>query len=143
MKGFTGIKDQDREILLNIDNDKDLLNACSLNKYIYNQVCNDIFFRNRLSRTYPDTLKYKPEEMNWKNYFLRVVYYISKMKENYDYDYSNFNEGNPKIQYQVFLKSRKDKTELLIQASKFGEITLVKEAIKRGANINAENDSAL
>ena len=108
MKGFSGIKDQDREILLNIQDDKDLLKTCSLNKYLYNEVCNDMFFRNRLARTYPDTLKYKPEDMSWKAYFLRVIYYIAKMKEDNEYDYSIFNEGNPEKQYEILQKNEDD-----------------------------------
>ena len=93
MKGVKGFKDQDREILLNIQDDKDLLKACSVNKYVYNEVCDDMFFRNRLARTYPDTLKYKDEDMKWKDYFLRVIYYVAKIKEDYGYIYE---EGNPK-----------------------------------------------
>ena len=75
MKGFPNAnKDVNREILLNIANDKDLLKACSVNNYFNKEVCDDIFFRNRLARTYPDTLKYKPENENWKNYFYKTVF---------------------------------------------------------------------
>ena len=98
-RGITGNKDQDREILLNIADDKELLSVCSLNKYLYNKVCDDMFFRNRLARTYSDTLKYKSEDMSWKDYFLRVIYYIAKMREDYKYKYT---EGNPKILYYIF-----------------------------------------
>ena len=127
-RGFSGIKDQDREILLNIENDKDLLKACSVNKYVNEKVCDDIFFRNRLSRTYPDTLKYKPKYMNWKDYLLRVIYYIAKMKEDYNY---NYEEGNPKVQYEIFKETRNDDIRLLATASKRGELLLVKEGLKR------------
>ena len=99
MKAFTGILDQDREILLNIQNDKELLETCSLNKYLYNQVCNDMFFRNRLTRTYPDSLKYKPSDYTWKKYFLKTIYYVAKLKEQFKYDYV---EGDPKEVYHVF-----------------------------------------
>ena len=139
-KSITGIKDQDREILLNIQDDKDLLKACTLNKYFFEKVCDDIFFRNRLARTYPDSLKYKSENENWKYYFLRVIYYIAKMKEDYEYRYQ---KGNPKVQYEVFKTSGNDKNNLLDEASRKGELTLVKEALKRGANISVENDYAL
>ena len=100
MNSFSGIKDVDREILLAM-NDKDLLKSCSLNKYLFETVCNDNFFYQRLSLKYPDSLKYysKDEYKNYKNYYLKVIYWISKMKEDYDYSYV---DGNPKTQYEIF-----------------------------------------
>ena len=143
-KGFTGVKDQDREILLNIRDDKELLQVCSLNKYLYNEVCNDIFFRNRLAKTYPDTLKYKDENINWKKYFLKVIYYIAKLKEDYKYTYE---KGNPYLFYSVFKRYRKnvikDNNTLLIYAAQFGDLISVREALNNGADIHAENDDAL
>ena len=133
MKGVRGFKDQDREILLNIDNDKDLLKACSVNKYINQEVCNDMFFRNRLARTYPDTLKYKSGDMKWKQYFLRVIYYIAKMKEDYRYKYE---EGDPKTLYEIFKQSGYSNNNLLLVSSARGVLILVKEALNRGADIH-------
>ena len=50
MKGFQSHgKDIDREILLSMDNEE-LLKTCSLNKYFLNEVCDDMFFKNRLLR---------------------------------------------------------------------------------------------
>jgi len=145
MKGFQEHgKDIDREILLSIDNDKQLLEKCSLNKYFFNEVCNDMFFKNRLMRTYPNSLKYKEldeyKSLSWKQYFLQVVYYVAKMKEDYQYEYT---DGNFKTQLKIFKESEGDIDELLIISSVDGELTLVKEALKRGANINAEEDEAL
>ena len=140
IKGFTGIKDQDREILFKNKNDNDLLKVCSLNKYFYYELCNDMFFRNRLARTYPDTLKYKPEDMNWKHYFLRTIYYIGKMKHEYNYTYE---EGNLKKQCEIFKFAKNDKNEMLFKASEKGELLLAKEALKRGADIHTEEDAAL
>ena len=132
MKAFTGILDQDREILMNIKDDQELLTVCRLNKYLYDKVCNDMFFRNRLSKTYPGTMKFKPEDKNWKQYFLRVIYYISKMKEDHGYEYI---EGNPKVQYEIFeaVSYEGDANELLYQAALKGDLTLVKEALDEGA----------
>ena len=47
MDSFSGIKDVDREILLAMS-DEDLLKSCSLNKYLFNVVCDDNFFYRRL-----------------------------------------------------------------------------------------------
>ena len=68
MKGFQEHgKDIDREILFKIKEDKEFLKVCNLNNYFRNEVCNDNFFRTRLSITYPNTLKYKAEKISWKS----------------------------------------------------------------------------
>ena len=92
MKGFQEHgKDIDREILFKIKDDKEFLKSCNLNNYFRNEVCNDNFFRTRLSITYPNTLKYKINEQTWKQYFLEVIYYIAKLKEDYRYKYEDGN----------------------------------------------------
>ena len=98
-RGLTGIIDQDREILLNIKEDQDLLKACILNKYFYKKVCNDMFFRNRLAKTYPNTLEFKPENETWKQFFLRMIYYIAKLKEEHNYQYT---DGHPQTIYKIY-----------------------------------------
>ena len=105
MNSFSGIKDVDREILLSMD-DGDLLKTCSLNKYLFETVCDDNFFYRRLLSKYPTTLKYynKEKEETYRKYYLKVIYYISKMKEDYDYSYIS---GNPKVQYEIFKNSEK------------------------------------
>ena len=50
---FTGNKDADRLILLNLDSDREILNICSLNKY-GNELCNESFFMNRTLQKYPN-----------------------------------------------------------------------------------------
>ena len=141
MNSFSGIKDVDREILLAMT-DKDLLKSCSLNKYLFNVVCDDNFFYQRLSLKYPNSLKYysKEQDKNYRDYYLKVIYWISKMKENYGYSYI---DGNPKTQYEIFEIVKYDVNYLLYKSSAKGELNLVKEAIKRGADIHAYNDEAL
>ena len=139
--GFSGIKDVDREILLAMA-DEDLLKTCSLNKYFLQNVCDDNFFYKRLLGKYPDALKYynKETDKNYKSYYLKVIYYISKMKEDYDY---SFVSGNPKIQYEIFKIAGKYIDDLLFESSIKGELNLVKEAIKRGADIHTFDENAL
>jgi hypothetical protein len=97
MERLSGIVDTDREILLKLS-DKDLLKSCGINKYFRNKVCNEQFYITRLTNTYPDTLKYKNENISWREYFLKTIYYISKMKEKFGIEYIN---GNPYINYLV------------------------------------------
>jgi len=85
MERFSGNKDVDREILSKLD-DKNLLKACQINKYFWEKVCNEDFFRNRLLNNYPNIRR--EDIKNWKEFHLRAIYYISKMKEDYGYVYN-------------------------------------------------------
>ena len=83
MNQLTGIKDVDREILSKVD--EELLKVCSVDKRFWNDVCDDNFLRRRLTSKYPGIEKYKE---TWKEFFLKWTFYISKMKEDYEYDYT-------------------------------------------------------
>jgi hypothetical protein len=87
MSKLSGIRDVDREILNKLD-DKELLKVCSIDKYTWNNVCDDGFLRRRLLAKYPKIEQYKIKTESWKNFFLRAVHYIALMKENYNYEYS-------------------------------------------------------
>lgn len=155
MNSFSSIKDVDREILLKMS-DKKLLKTCSLNKYLLNDVCNENFFYRVLKLRYPDTFNYfssfpisdenKRNKKIYKYYYLQVVYYVGKMKEKYHYSYIS---GNPKAQYEIFrdIDYKPDDInkiqQLLFTGSEKGELNLIKEALKQGVNISAENDYAL
>jgi len=134
---FSGNKDVDREILSKLD-DRNLLQACQVNKYVWNQVCNEDFFRNRLLKMFPEI---KREDVkNWKEFYLRAIYYISKMKEDYGYVYTF---GDFKTQYNLLKEYGKNKSDLLIRSSITGEPSLVIWSLKNGADIHVENDLAL
>ena len=137
--GFTNVKDVDREILMKLP-DADLIKACSLNKYLFETVCDEQFFHRRLQAYYPDiVLNYvrRPYDKTWKQYFLEIVYYINKLKEKYNYTYS---DGSPEIQYKIFKKS-KDNDELLVRAVRKGELEIVQEALKRGVTSEAKEQA--
>ena len=53
MSKLSGIRDVDREILSKVD-DKELLKACSIDKYTWKNVCDDAFLRRRLLSKYPE-----------------------------------------------------------------------------------------
>ena len=100
MKSFTGIRDLDREILLRIKSEKDLLNTCRLNKYAYS-LCDDTFFMNRILTKYPGAYKY--QNKSWKKYYLHILYYIDKLKE-YDFYYNNQKSSDPKLYYDILTR---------------------------------------
>jgi len=96
MRGFTGILDQDREILLKLNKVKDLLTACSLNKYMNEKVCNDTFFLNALRKFFPKTEYLKKENETWKSFFLKYVYYTDKLISEFG---KRSRHGVPRIIY--------------------------------------------
>ena len=81
MNLITGIRDLDREILNKIP-DEELLKMCLINKRFYYDVCNDDF----LQRRYSAIEKYKNER--WKKFLSKFVYYITKMKNEFDFIYT-------------------------------------------------------
>ena len=66
--------------LINFADDKTILNMLSVNKK-YN---NDIFFKTIIERRYPYLINFKRDE-TWKSFYLRLIHYISKLEEKYNY----------------------------------------------------------
>ena len=73
--------------------DIELLKVCSIDKNTWNAICDDEFLRTRLEKKYPTISQYKRKDQTWKDFFLKVIYYASKMKEKFDFTY---HLGNPK-----------------------------------------------
>ena len=105
MSTLTGHKDTDREILLKLNND-DVLNYCNKlkNRDIFKQICNDNFFKSYITKNYPKLLIYKPFGLRWKLFYLDIVYYISKLKEDFNFDYTNKPKAYPKEYYDIIFK---------------------------------------
>lgn len=81
MKGFTGIKDLDLKILMDVD-DETLLNACSTNRELY-RICNldQDFWRNRYVKQYgEEASKYKPKDRSWKNHYMQTYIDLHRFK---------------------------------------------------------------
>ena len=136
---FSGNKDIDRCILLFLP-DKDLLTVCRLNKYLYNVVCDDNFYYNKLLKSYPDTLKYWDNGYRtYTQFYLTMISYIFKLEKEFNYAYV---KGNPEVQYRLFHYNR-DSQRLLNKSIKVKELELVKESIKRGAYINGYDSHTL
>ena len=76
--GFSGNKDIDYKILLDIDDISDLLNLCSVNKYMSN-LCNEDFWKKKTLLLDSSAMEYKTEE-TWKEYFLEMVKDLDQIK---------------------------------------------------------------
>ena len=82
MKGFTGIKDVDLKILMELD-DKDLIRTCATNKELH-RICNvdQSFWRNRYVKQYGEhAAKYKPEKRSWKNHYMQTYIDLHKFSD--------------------------------------------------------------
>ena len=130
---LSGLKDVDREILKYVD-DKDLIKTCSIDRKTWNEVCDDNFLKRRLIK-YRGIEKYKLKDESYKQFFLRIVYYSSQMKEKYDFEYT---DGDFKKQFYM-LRTYFSNFGLLTSSAKIGELSLVKYAAKK--NMNFINDA--
>jgi hypothetical protein len=134
---LTGMKDIDREILKYID-DGELLRVCSIDRKTWNEVCDDNFLRRRLNK-YSGIEQYKKSHHSWKQFFLDVINYISLLRNIYQFPYM---EGNFYTQYSLFKEY--DINNLLIQATKQRELSVVKHAIKTAKIfVNLSNQSEI
>jgi ankyrin repeat protein len=124
---LSGLKDIDREVLKHVE-DKELLKICTMDKKTWNEVCDDNFLKRRLVK-YPGIEKYKKKNESWKKFFLQAIYYISKMREDFQYEYTS---GNFRTQFKLFANYKGN--SLLAEAACRGELEIVKYAISKGAN---------
>lgn len=115
MDYFTKNIDIDREILLKLK-DEDLRTCCGLNKYFLKKVCGEKLFLTRLTKIYPDVLNIPDfkDKLSYKQLFLKTIHYISKLKEEYDYQYVN---GDPEFLYKI-LSLMEIKTRIIENCTK-------------------------
>ena len=65
-------KDVDMEVLKKLD-DRSLLSLCSVDKYT-NMLCkNEVFWKVRTNEKYGNISKYKPGDMTWRDFYLKIV----------------------------------------------------------------------
>ena len=93
---LTSIKDIDI-YLLSFLKGQDIINVSSLNKYFYAIICNNDFFLKKLKTDYPTIIS---KEDNCRHFYIRTIWYISKLKKYFDYSYTF---GNPKNNF-IYLK---------------------------------------
>lgn len=131
-----------------MSNDRDILNMLSVNKKF-----NDTeFFKKIITNRYPLTMRYKKENENWKQFYLRIVKYIYLAKEEFGFPYIPDWRINPEEVYNKLVKvSEGKKTEFLSgvwseglrYAVHINRLDLVKEITQNGSkylkNINDRN----
>ena len=100
---FTGIKDLDLKILLELD-DRSLLNSCATNKRIYDICNNEPFWKDKYVKRFGETAsKYKPSERTWKNHYMSTVIDLDKFFED-PYTFLKYILWSPKgAKYSFFI----------------------------------------
>lgn len=133
MRGFTGIKDLDQELMLRMD-DREFIKTCTLNKY-FSEICKDDYlFKRKLEFSYPNIMtleslqKYK--EGSWKQYYANVVKIVGMLKEKWGIVYT---KGNPFHQMNILRSTNAALGSVLYHAVADDEIDLVRYAINKGA----------
>ena len=131
--GFTQLKDADR-LILDAADDRTLLEILKVNKNLL--VLGEDAFKKRMQQKYPVLAKLKPYWTKWAKYYLDMVYYINKLKEDYNIDYIPVSSFDPhgylqSKQYEkIFDKNLNDLREASHRAeilAELGDEKLIRE----------------
>ena len=71
------------EYLLNFADDRDVINMLSVNRKFNDEK----LFEKIMTKRYPELIKEKKKDESWKSLFLRIVYYVSLLKERHKIPY--------------------------------------------------------
>lgn len=126
-----GIKDLDKHLAKYVE-DKDVLNMIVNKKYL--ELFDEQFFHNLLLLKYPLLIRFKKDE-TWKNFYIKMVYYLSKLKEEFNFPYIPAIDYNPKLVYE---RLRRYPATVWNDGLKFaaivGDMQLIEEMLSKGAN---------
>jgi len=83
----TGYLDLDLYMKISMDADRDTLNSMSRVSSYHSKKFDENFFKEYLLKHYPAAFNFKPVNMTYKKFYLKLVYSISKLYEDYDFSY--------------------------------------------------------
>jgi hypothetical protein len=127
-----GIKDLDKHLAKYV-NDKDVLNMIVNKKYL--ELFDEQFFHNLLILKYPLLLRYKRKEDTWKAFYIKIVYYLSKLKEEFNFPYIPSEYYHPVRLYKYFKQSPEMIwSNGLMFAAHIGDTKLIEEMISKSGN---------
>ncbi len=125
-------------MLTSMQDDRSVVNMLSVNKKF-----NDPnFFHQLFSKRYPNLIKYKKEDQDWKQFYLEMVKYIYKLKEDFKYEqkYEIFSTDNPKELYYQVIGSLSTDPRLreriqYVESDTSGKILDISDIDSQGKNI--------
>lgn len=119
--------------LQNLENEKDVLSFCLVNKK-FNAVCqNDNFFKLFLEKKYGKGIaEYKLPNETWKRYLLRLSFYKGLLEEEFNYkpEYENFENLDFEKKYFINQYDTSDINIAFIRACRDGDVNVVKFLLK-------------
>lgn len=83
---------------------KNMIIASNTNNSNDSSKFNETFFKTLLQQRYPLLLKYKDENISFKKYFLKVVYILAKLSEDFQFPYIPSKYFNPIKFYNKYKK---------------------------------------
>ena len=137
---LSGHRDTDIIVLSKLD-DKDLFSACLTSKY-ENKLCNETFFYNRFLTRYPKTMKFKPENLSWRKYYLNTISYIDKLNKKFNFKYIDTSLFSPEDYYYRNENIAKYFDEIANYEYE-GRIPLLERAYHEFANIIRDYDEVI
>ena len=92
--------------------DKTIVKMLSVNRKFHD----DEFFKLVFEYKYPFLIKFKKDKESWKDFYLRMVMYIAKLKKEYDIDYIPSPRFNPE---EFYFNRFDDKHQDLYDAAEY------------------------
>jgi hypothetical protein len=143
--GFTGLKDTDLLILMELE-DKELFEVCSLNKYLRSLCNNDYFWYNRIVKKYGEKeieVAKQKNKSTWKKYYIHLIKSNLKLwfdrKNNFYLSQKKLNNADillaehiiiPKIGPKLYAYVRLDNNSILFEQNEILVFTDKKELQK-------------
>ena len=88
------------EHILNFADDREIIIMLSMNKKFNDEK----LFERVMKKRYPFLVRYRKENETWKELYVRMVFYISRLKELFYIPYINVEGYNPETFYQNYKK---------------------------------------
>ena len=96
------------DYLTQFADDKTILEMIRVNK----KYSNPAFFEKVMKRKYPLLLQFKKDDESMKRFYLKMIFYISKLQEKYEFPYPNTPDLNPEKFYKFLTLLDKKLKEL-------------------------------
>jgi len=119
------------EYLTNFADDRTVLEMLSVNK----QFNNPTLFERIIDRKYPLLKHLKRENESWRHFYVRMIHYIAKLKEDYGIPYIPTKGYNPEWLYKQWRHDKKFLYGIAMgYAAEGGHMDIVQLMIEKGSD---------
>ena len=129
------------EYILNLADDKTTINMIRANPKVFD---NENFYEKVMRKRYPLLIEFRKENETWKALYLRMVYTLAKLEEDYKIPYIPTKGCNPERLLLWTEKYKKETlfTEALKCSAAGGHIQLIDYFLEKGADIESGLNAA-